>query len=266
MSYRPLLPQLVRQILENTITTEDLENLEFLDQRLANIISRIANNSRFTNLLFGLTSNQQEQEAALVALVNMARNDPSILVLSSEEADERIMNIFRGGILNFRNGAGPSNRSPPGSPSSREMIQQQTQAPGAPSRRRVRAENEEPSVGMRRNLRRRTETEQVEVPPGFVEKNISKVDLGDDCHICLNPLNQDSVCMLYSCGHVFHCTCVKLWVDSKRSSGTIRVPCPICRSEILRVVDVPSNGFGNRNYASSTLKSLNKEIKYLKSI
>ncbi|XP_053991452.1 uncharacterized protein LOC128883281 [Hylaeus volcanicus] len=46
-----------------------------------------------------------------------------------------------------------------------------------------------------------------------------------DCSICYAPLTAN-LCILNTCGHVFHQTCAKKWFESKR----VKCPCPLCRT------------------------------------
>ncbi|KAH7430092.1 hypothetical protein KP509_09G083100 [Ceratopteris richardii] len=51
------------------------------------------------------------------------------------------------------------------------------------------------------------------------------------CAVCLEDFpRQEEVCVLPSCGHIFHAVCIRSWVRcSWRISGGLLPTCPLCR-------------------------------------
>ena len=80
------------------------------------------------------------------------------------------------------------------------MIREPAQAPGLSSR-----------VASRR---RKLDFPVVALEPQFdAQENLDKVKGSDLCGICLEPLNEKNpLCMVVSCGHVFHCDCIRGWI------------------------------------------------------
>lgn len=49
--------------------------------------------------------------------------------------------------------------------------------------------------------------------------------VGQDCHICLDSVEEDNTLVQIKCGHLFHQQCIHTWLKLKRT-------CPICRCEL----------------------------------
>jgi len=167
---------------------------------------------------------------------------------------------------NMLNEEYPQNVSPP----ARVMIQQPTQAPGAPPRRRI------PQDDQARTVRRRLfGPEPVRVPEHFTQENVTRrnITLHSECEMCGIPLSQNQdeqttsnepVCMVYRCGHVFHCECINSWKNYKETRGEYAM-CPKCRGPIqsVRNIVVPrGSSFGKR----PRVTNLQSDIRYLKSL
>jgi len=55
--------------------------------------------------------------------------------------------------------------------------------------------------------------------------NNIKMNIEDNCVICMSSLREGDSIQLPSCGHIFHSTCIVQWyLDTTRG-------CPLCRSE-----------------------------------
>ena len=147
--------------------------------------------------------------------------------------------------------------SPPG----RDMIRSADEPPGAPSR-----------VASRRK-RLDYDSRPVALGPQFdAQEKLNKVKGSDLCGICLDPLNEKQpLCMVVSCGHVFHCECIRGWITHTIiNSAEPDLKCPTCRGSIERLVEnVQVSSFGKRSCAFKRTTGLSKvcgDIQYLQSI
>jgi len=52
----------------------------------------------------------------------------------------------------------------------------------------------------------------------------------EECPICYEQLNEESVVTKTSCNHCFHTTCLNRWFESQTRAGQV-VTCPLCREE-----------------------------------
>jgi hypothetical protein len=145
-----------------------------------------------------------------------------------------------------------------GSPPGRTMLVPQMRAPPAPGR----------------NVRRRLyEPEPLVVPETFSGSIIQRrnLSLRDDCPVCHLKLSQnqdeeatnnEEICMLYECGHVFHCECINGVIRFNEQRRT-RTTCPVCRTRIQSVVPVQlprGSSFGSVN---TSLSAVSRDIRYL---
>ena len=55
---------------------------------------------------------------------------------------------------------------------------------------------------------------------------------GEDCAICLEPLEQEH-CLRLECGHVFHRRCILMYTRFIKVGATFE--CPICKRKIKKV-------------------------------
>jgi hypothetical protein len=182
---------------------------------------------------------------------------------------DNLNDIARRTLLNYRSGAGPSNAPvrPPPAPRKRKL----TSSEAAFERVLRMAQDEEVT---RHQFKKRKEEPKV---VSEEEKRNTKMfyNHGDHCTVCLEDLfNNDPVCMIYPCGHLFHCNCLK-----NPLTGEYWLLCPICRGEYTPanllnnvqepiVPEEPNNGetsFGKVKKIKQ-LKKLLSDYKYLKSL
>jgi hypothetical protein len=146
--------------------------------------------------------------------------------------------------------------SPPG----RDFINQPAEPPPAPSR----------VASRRRRLDYDNYLPVVALEPQFdAQEKLSKVKGSDLCGICLDPLNDPSkqpLCMVVSCGHVFHCECIRGWISHNIiNNAEPDHRCPTCRGRILRLVqNVQVSSFGKSR--TKNVSSVNRDILYLQAI
>ena len=95
------VPALILMILNGGSYLVHLELLKYNNMFVYFIINTIINKPRFLNLLKLISQNTEEQVVALLYLINLAMNEPCIL--SDEENEEFIMNIFRTAINTWIN-------------------------------------------------------------------------------------------------------------------------------------------------------------------
>ncbi len=50
-------------------------------------------------------------------------------------------------------------------------------------------------------------------------------DKTDDCIICIDKLCNGEFCQTLPCFHIFHCSCIRKWLERERA-------CPICRHRL----------------------------------
>ena len=50
----------------------------------------------------------------------------------------------------------------------------------------------------------------------------------NECVICLEPINNDSMCRMLSCFHIFHQHCVMNWLVTNAS-------CPMCNKDLSKI-------------------------------
>ena len=277
MSIIQLVPTILSRYLQNQDYSEQLGNLEFLDDEAFRLVRMMLNNPRLRELLNELTNNRDEQLAMLMALYR-STNNLNLLQELQRNIVENVLDLFRTALLNRR---GQQINAEPGSPI-RFNDREGMEPPGAPGRpRRTRPVGEEG-----RNVRARRNQEDEEyfdrlpftirypvnplIPDNFVETIINNFHLegNDECKICYTPLNEEPVCMVYECGHVFHCRCINNWRSSLASN---RNTCPVCRQPISQIIDnvqLPGSsggsGFGKRS--KQRLHQVDMDIRYLKSI
>jgi len=276
-----LVPTILSMYVQNQDYSEQLGNLEFLDDYAFGLVRMMLNNPRLRELLNSLTNDPQEQLAMLMALYR-STNNLNFLQELNRNIEENVLDLFRTALLNRR---GQQINAEPGSPirfNDNEGTNVLLQPPGAPARpRRTRPVGEQG-----RNVRARRNQEDEEyfdrlpvtisypvnplIPDNFVETIINNFHLNgnDECQICHEPLNEEPVCMIYECGHVFHCRCINNWRSSLASN---RNNCPYCRqpiSQVINDVQLPSSSGGASfgKTSRSKLATVESEIKYLKSI
>jgi len=144
--------------------------------------------------------------------------------------------------------------SPPG----RDFINQPAEPPPAPSR----------VASRRRRLDYDNYLPVVALEPQFdAQEKLAKVKGSDLCGICLDPLNEKNpLCMVVSCGHVFHCQCIREWISHNIiNNAEPDHRCPTCRGRILRLVqNVQVSSFGKKG--KSRLNQVESDIRYLQAI
>jgi hypothetical protein len=60
-------------------------------------------------------------------------------------------------------------------------------------------------------------------------QNKHYIKIGEECSICLNPINSRSDAFLTDCGHPFHCKCIS---DNYSINYEYGSNCPLCRQDI----------------------------------
>lgn len=68
------------------------------------------------------------------------------------------------------------------------------------------------------------------VPPWTVEG--SKTKHNDDCVMCLEPLDVDTIVNLHPCQHSLHQACAQVWMNHDLANRD-SLACPICRTDLL---------------------------------
>ena len=129
----------------------------------------------------------------------------------------------------------------------RNMTQQELQSIATRSLEEIQLDDSELEIEERPRQRiRRT------VPDDFVSTNIRDTNQNDECAICYVELSTFPQCMLFECGHVFHCKCIRRWTSN------IKNGCPTCRADIDEIIEIKLEcGFGS---------TINSDIRYLKKL
>lgn len=55
--------------------------------------------------------------------------------------------------------------------------------------------------------------------------DMNELASGDTCAICIDTLDDDDEVRGLTCGHAFHCTCVDVWLTTRRAI------CPLCKKD-----------------------------------
>lgn len=245
MNTQNLLETTIINFLNGDPADDNLEDLEFLDERYAEITNFVINNNTLLNILYEMTRDRRARLYMLLRLIHaLHRNE---LTLVPETLSQIIQDFFTTQLQSFNSGAGPSSGVP--------------QMPM----------NEAPTEnGNKRKRKLFSEKEQINHDfVGTQLVSLKNITPGEICSICHENLHGNGeVCRLYECGHVFHYECI---IKTRQRT------CPLCRTwvdRIIRNVNVLSN-FGKKSSSvkSSSVKnasvkssSVNKIIKYLKSL
>jgi len=217
-------------------------SFHFPDERPYQIIQQIINHYQiYTDLVRELTNERAEQIAGLSGFIGDAIN--GVVEINNHNAIRNSMNNF---IQNYRSGNGALN------------VPQQ----GRNVRRRLNMENVQPQGP--------PPPPQGPPPPGdFVENTVKKwldnKERDNECNICYSELWEEPVCILWKCGHIFHCRCINNYQAFRPNDNN----CPKCREYIfqkIQNIQLPnpeneSNGFGKRK--KSKLNGVIADIKYL---
>jgi hypothetical protein len=109
----------------------------------------------------------------------------------------------------------------------------------------------------------------------LLNKPVSSYVFPGACQICLDDSREDLCRVNCSVGHIFHCECIRLWRNSRKTNTYYNHmwndDCPVCHEAIQNMVEVPStiaatlpSEFGKRkNKIQNKLKCVETEIKYL---
>ena len=90
------------------------------------------------------------------------------------------------------------------------------------------------------------------------------------CVICQEGINDQDLCRVNcSVGHIFHCSCINQWRNTRTDFGWNN-NCPSCREPINSFVNVTPDilprlptEFGKKRKIKNNINLIKKEIKYL---
>jgi hypothetical protein len=88
--------------------------------------------------------------------------------------------------------------------------------------------------------------EEMDINRNLQNKNYLKI--GEECSICLNPINSRSDAYLTDCGHPFHCKCIS---DNYSINYEYGSNCPLCRQDIGDFTNIKNKyinyGYNDKN-------------------
>jgi hypothetical protein len=233
MSSVNLLPALVRNFVTGYTYEGIRQTMEFADETLGPVFNLYLQPETLI-LARQLTNDVDEQISAILALLRNAIRHPGNNI--------NVENIMRMAIEEARS----ENFN---SPVSIRRRRREPVASSTRTRRRLDFNEEVPI-----NNFNRTES-------CFTQELNLSLALNDNsmCTICHELLGNTNVCMIYPCGHAFHCSCIAQWYPARNE-------CPVCRGNIVGNMPVrlpKTNSFGKKK---PRLTEITNEIKYLKSI
>jgi hypothetical protein len=231
MTTQNLLQTIIINFINGDPVDDNLEDLEFLDERYAEIVNFVIGNDTLINILYNMTLDRRARLYMLTRLIHaLYRNE---LVLTPDTS--LVQEFFTAQLQSFNSGAGPSSGVP--------------QMPM----------NEAPTENnTKRKRNKELFSEEEEISQDFVGTqlvSLKNISPGEICSICHENLHGNGeVCRLYDCGHIFHYECI---IKTRQRT------CPLCRTwvdRIIRNVNLNLQNFGKKN------NKLSSDIKYLKSI
>jgi hypothetical protein len=92
-----------------------------------------------------------------------------------------------------------------------------------------------------------------------------------ECGICLNDFDPLQDYCKINCGHVFHCNCIRPWLNSFNSANQQNDTCPKCRKYVKTISVVPNdvldkkiNSFGKkRKMRKNSDLGKSRDLEYL---
>jgi hypothetical protein len=263
--------KLIDQIIYNQVSGNSELNPDLLDPgfwlggetEALNIIN-VLNQYEIIREQLDFVENE-EVELGTVALNAM-------MELGIRNPNANFLMIARNAITNYRSGAGPSNQQPPRAPTKKRLTREEAIYD------RINRMAREEEISRHRVKKRKIQLKIASNTEKDIKRNNQLKHNEDTCLICLDTLNNgNSVCMIYECEHLFHCSCITQWADVFK---TDEKSCPKCRSSFLsaNLITFPepsasttTDGTTIRNIieepeVNSFGKMLSSDLRYLNSL